>query len=69
MAPLREKRLDLPTLAVGWLAQKNTDLGKPEIGAQFRLWIFSYAIFKILPRVMLSQPTISGVPVRRSPGA
>jgi hypothetical protein len=26
--------------------------GKPEIGAHFRLWIFSYAVFGSPPRVM-----------------
>ena len=63
---LSEKtRAFFPDPLVGGPRKKIPTSGKPEIGAQFGLWIFSYAIFKTLPRVMLSQPTISRVLVRR----
>jgi len=43
-------QVGLPDLRI-----KKPISGRPEIGAQFQLWIFSYHIFRIPPSLMLSR--------------
>jgi hypothetical protein len=42
---LRAMQVGLPDLRI-----KKPISGRPEIGAQFQLWIFSYHIFGVLPK-------------------
>jgi len=55
--PRHKARRSLPATQVGLpdLRIKKPISGRPEIGAQFQLWIFSYHIFAHLPKESLSR--------------
>ena len=59
--PTHKTRRPLPATQVGLpdLRIKKPISGKPEIGAQFRLWIFSYHVFGVPAKIRLSRINMS----------